>query len=190
MADSGRRLLIREASKTGETAAVLKERLRLVISVRRIRKILKETCFLKFNKMQRAPLLTKEHRAARVNFAKQQLKWNSTKWRRVILTEEEKFNLDGPDGLACYWYQEGTEVLQYKAARGCFFNGLGAISYYGAADLIRVKGARTPRSTAKHCSTVRYHLRRTFWEEIGRYSRMTPLYTAQSTRKMDGGQKY
>ena len=40
LTDSVRRLLIREASNTADTAAVLKDRFRLVISVRRIQEIL------------------------------------------------------------------------------------------------------------------------------------------------------
>lgn len=40
LTDSGRRLLIFEASKTGEIAAVLKDRLELIISVTRMQEIL------------------------------------------------------------------------------------------------------------------------------------------------------
>ena len=73
----------------------------------------------------------------------------------MILTDEKKFNLDGSDGLACYWHDIRKEP---KAAWGCFFNGLGGISYYGAADLIRVKGNQ---DSVKYCQTLQYGLLRT-----------------------------
>ena len=157
LTDAGRRLLIREASKTGETAAVLKDRLGLVISVRLIQEILQETSFLQFNKMQREPLLTKEHRAARMDFARQQLIWNATKWRRVVFSDEKKFNLDGPDGLACYWHEirKETNYFNTRQQGGDQIMVWGTISYYGAADLVRVKGNQ---DSVKYCQTLEYGL--------------------------------
>ena len=73
LTDAGHRLLIREASKTRETAPVLKNRLNLNISVWRIQEILHETSYLQHKKMQRAPLLKKLHRSARKEFARQKL---------------------------------------------------------------------------------------------------------------------
>ena len=157
MIDSTRRLLTREASKTGETAAVLKDRMGSIIFVRRIQQILQETSFLQFNKMQRALLLTKEHRASRMDFASQQPTWNATKWRRVVFRDEKKFNLDVLDGLACYWHEMWKEKKYFSTRRQGGDSPMvwGAISYYGAADLVRVKGNQ---DSVKYCQTLEYGL--------------------------------
>jgi len=34
--------------------------------------------------------------------AKSYMSW-AQKWENVILSDEKKFNLDGPDGNTCYW---------------------------------------------------------------------------------------
>ena len=185
MSDAGRRLLIRKASKTGETAAVLKDRLGLLISVGRIQEILQETSFLQFNKMQRAPLLTKEHPAARMDFARKQLAWNATKWRRDIFSDEKKFNLDGPDGLACYWHdiRKETKYFNTRQQGGESLMVWGAISYYGAADLVRVKGNQDSVNYCQTLSMVCCPLRPTCWGNRERFNKIIRLYTARSILK-------
>ena len=151
------RLLIREASKTGKTALVLKNRLNLNISVRRIQEILHDTSYLQYNKMQRAPLLTKLHRSARMEFARQQLEWNGKKWLRVLFSDEKKFNLDGPDGLACYWHdiRKHPRFFNTRQQGGASLMVRGAISYYGASRLVQIVGNQ---DSVMYCQTLQHGL--------------------------------
>uniref|UniRef100_A0AC34QA22 Transposase n=1 Tax=Panagrolaimus sp. JU765 TaxID=591449 RepID=A0AC34QA22_9BILA len=61
---------------------------------------------MKWSKMNVGPRLTEKHKTARLEFARKYLKQD---WHKVIFTDEKKFNLDGPDGLAYYWRDLRTE---------------------------------------------------------------------------------
>ncbi|VDP48585.1 unnamed protein product, partial [Heligmosomoides polygyrus] len=50
--------------------------------------------------MRRVPRLTDCHKPARLNFARAHM---STKWKKVVFSDEKKWNLDGPDGYRHYW---------------------------------------------------------------------------------------
>ncbi|KAG2779764.1 hypothetical protein PC116_g6890 [Phytophthora cactorum] len=42
--------------------------------------------------------LTKQHKMARLNWAKNMI-IQPDKWSQIVFSDEKKFNLDGPDGL-------------------------------------------------------------------------------------------
>ena len=63
-------------------------------------------------------------------------------WRQVVFSDEKKFNLDGPDGLASYWHDlRGEEkVFSTRHQGGASLMLWGAISFYGTSHLVRIDG--------------------------------------------------
>ena len=115
---------------------MLKNHLNLNISVGWIQELLHETSYLEYNKMQRAPLLTKLHRSAHMDFSRQQLQWNGKKWQRVLFSDEKSstwmdptashatgmtwasiqdFLTQGNKGVLLFWF-EGHFILRCIAS--------------------------------------------------------------------------
>lgn len=107
---SGRdyRRIIREAVKPGMSSSKIKTRLQLQVTDRRIRQILNESGQVKWAIKSKKPMLSTKHKEARLKFAKDHMSWTN-EWKRVIFSDEKKFNLDGPDGLRSYWHVVGRE---------------------------------------------------------------------------------
>jgi len=52
---------------------------------------------------RRKPLLRKRHLQARLRFAKKYVNWTAVDWRRVVYSDESKFNVFGFDGRQYCW---------------------------------------------------------------------------------------
>ncbi|GJQ75359.1 hypothetical protein Trydic_g23537 [Trypoxylus dichotomus] len=50
------------------------------------------------------------HPEGRLNFARQHIQW-SEDWKKVVLTDETRFSLDGPDGFQHYWHDLRKEPM-------------------------------------------------------------------------------
>ncbi|KAF0748124.1 hypothetical protein AaE_007457 [Aphanomyces astaci] len=96
------RQIFRTASKTGATATTIVRDLNLAVSPRWVRHMLKDNTCFEYVKRNATPLLTKAHMEARLKYAKKHLE-SPPSWSTIIWSDEKKFNLDGPDGLQCYW---------------------------------------------------------------------------------------
>ena len=74
-------------------------------------------------------------------------------WRRVVFSDDKKFNLDGPDGLASYWHalRREEKVFSTRHHGGASLMIWGAISCYGTSHLVRVEGNMDSK---QYCSVL------------------------------------
>jgi len=136
------RLLLREAAKGEKSCRELQITLNLPVGVRRVQQVLRGCPHLKYKKQIKRPAMQQRHKDARLIWAKNMLEKGADYWRQVVFSDEKKFNLDGPDGLASYWHDLRTEekIFSTRHQGGDSIMLWGAISYYGRSYLVSVKG--------------------------------------------------
>ncbi|CAK9796575.1 Transposable element Tc3 transposase [Anthophora plagiata] len=87
-------------------------------------------------------MLKAHHKVARLEYAKNHMHWTD-EWKRVIFSDEKKFNLDGPDGYSSYWHDLRQKKNDPKLSRN-FHGGSvmiwGAFSSYGKLKLCFING--------------------------------------------------
>ena len=76
----------------------------------------------KYAKLNKSPRLMKEHEVARVKWVEKMIDYGAC-WNSVIFSDEKKWNLDGPDGLQCYWHDLRKEKLSFFSRQ----NGGGSV---------------------------------------------------------------
>ncbi|KAG1606138.1 hypothetical protein G6F46_013133 [Rhizopus delemar] len=59
---------------------------------------------------KKKPLLTAQHKKARLAWAKKHQYWTIHDWRRVIFSDETKINIWGSDGCKYYWKRKGDRL--------------------------------------------------------------------------------
>lgn len=135
-----KRLLIRTAANSMKSSRQLREELQLKVSARRVRQVLNESNHLRYMKLASKPLLSERNIASRKHFAISHMSWTQ-EWRKIIFSDEKKFNLDGPDGWACYWHDLRTEpkIFSKRQSGGGSVMVWGAIGYRKKVDLIFVE---------------------------------------------------
>ena len=104
LSDIAKRRLIREAEKGKMGSQQLVKTLQLTIKGSRVRQILSGVPHLRYKRIQRTPAMQPRHEKARVDWCMEKVTWNAEMWSTVVWSDEKKFNLDGPDGLAYKWH--------------------------------------------------------------------------------------
>ncbi|KAF0710334.1 hypothetical protein AaE_012577 [Aphanomyces astaci] len=87
-----------------------------------MRRILAKVTHLKCKKRKKTPRLTAEHKKARVEWAKSHVDLGLG-WNQIVFSDENKFNLDGPDGLQYYWHDLCKEDQSFSSRQ----NGGGSV---------------------------------------------------------------
>lgn len=135
------RQIFRLSTKKGLSTREISKRFSKRTSHVTVWKSLKSNINAKFMKLLKKPRLLKHHQEKRPKWAENVKSWGK-KWKRVIFSDEKKFNLDGPDGYKHYWHDLRKEPKQ------CFSRQMGggsvmvwgAFSHDGLCDLHRISG--------------------------------------------------
>lgn len=102
-----KRQITKVAANKCYSSTKIKAFLNLSCSVRTVQKTLKNSEFLVYKKFSTVTPLSDLHKGHRVAWSEPKLEWNN-EWRQIIFSDEKKFNLDGPDGLAYYYHDIRT----------------------------------------------------------------------------------
>ena len=58
-----------------------------------------------------------KHKEKRLEYARQYQTKNAKEWRKVVFSDEKKFNLDGPDTFQKHWYAKNFPEENYSTRR-------------------------------------------------------------------------
>lgn len=131
-----RRAIVRSASNSKESAAKIKEKVGSKASLATVKRVIQNAKHLKRLKLQKKPPLNPLRKEHRLKFAENYMTWKD-EWKRVVFSDEKKFNLDGPDGFNYYFHDLRKEKLYLEQNHSCAGGVMvwGAISYYGTVEL-------------------------------------------------------
>jgi hypothetical protein len=120
-----------EATRNRLSCSQIKKTLDVPVTTRHIARILNESPNIKWKKLKGKPKLTNIHKQNRLKFARKYMSWK-TEWRKVVFSDEKKFNLDGPDCYSCYWHDLSQKdvVRSKRNFGGGSLMVWGAFSYY------------------------------------------------------------
>lgn len=136
-----KRHIIKTASNKQVSSSQIVDQLCLKVSRWTVNRTLRDSGNLQYQKKKSSPALTKEHKAKRLEWARQHMTWKS-EWNKVVWSDEKKFNLDGPDGNNYYWHDIRKEKL-FSTRRGM---GGGSVMVWasfcanGTSDICFIKG--------------------------------------------------
>lgn len=111
-----------------------------------VRRVLRTSKFAKYIKRKKSPALKTHHKKARLDFATKKLRQGRS-WKRVVFSDEKKFNLDGPDGCQYYWHdlRKEKEVFSTRMSGGGSVMIWAGINFYGKTELAFLEGKQDSR---------------------------------------------
>lgn len=100
---------------------------------------------LKARIKRKKPLLRKQHRKARLSFAKTYQNWSTDDWKKVIWSDESKFKLFGSDGKQYCWRRDGEALKDAFVKPTVKFGGgsvmvWGCFTWNGVGNLCKIDG--------------------------------------------------
>ena len=108
--------IVRSASNSTTSSVRITYELGLNVTSRTVRYVLKACPHLKREKKICKPPLTRRHKQHRLEWCITAKGWDDhlEEWGWIVWSDEKKFNLDGPDGLAFYWHDLRKDKLYFK----------------------------------------------------------------------------
>lgn len=128
------RMIRRTAREPGANATTVHKDLELDVSVRRVRQIISSDPELSYKRVPKQVKLSFKHKKARFDFAVKHLGPQRVNTKKLVISDEKKLNLIGPDGWDFRWVdgrrdeepperlqQHGPSIMIWGAiAPGCF----------------------------------------------------------------------
>jgi transposase len=132
----------RELLSTQEASTWMKKNLDIAISKETVRKVLQNNG-LRCYKKAKKPFLNKSYISKRMKFARFHSKWTFFDWKKVIFSDESKFNLHGSDGHPIVWCNKGDSLRSENVESIRKFGGgglmaWGCITFSGVGKILKV----------------------------------------------------
>ncbi|CAH2087783.1 unnamed protein product [Euphydryas editha] len=133
------------------TAVEIQQRLQISrnvnVSERTVRRRMEEVNS-RARRPARGPQLLPQHRAARLQFAREHANWSHEQWARVLFTDECRIALNAPDGRQRVWRRKGERYLAITTTPTVSFGGgsimiWGGVSSDARTELVIVNNALT-----------------------------------------------
>lgn len=113
--ERSRRRVLRACSSGELSSSQIKTSLNIPLSRRTVQRIIASCPHMRYLKRKMQPRLGPQHIHGRLSWAQQVSSWTD-QWKKVVFSDEKKFNLDGPDGWQYYWHDLRKEP-QYFSRR-------------------------------------------------------------------------
>jgi transposase len=182
--DRQKRHIFKLATKDRMSCRQLKGTLDLPVSCRTVQRSLHANRNANYEKMMRTIQLKKVHIDARLQWARIHKSW-TYEWKKVLFTDEKKFNLDGPDGMKYYWHdkRKKKETFPRRVAGGGGVMVWAGISFFWKTDLAIIPGRMDSK---KYQNILDEHLM-PFIQQLGHSNVIfqqdnAPVHVSQSTK--------
>lgn len=143
-------LVIRSLRNRHVTAVSLRNQLQEIrnvnVSERTVRRRLAEAN-LTACRPAAGPELSRQHRVARLQFAREHQNWNDADWNRVLFTDESRFSLRGPDGRGRVWRRPGERYAPCTFSERVSFHGGSVMVWAGISTEARTDLYVIPRGS-------------------------------------------